>query len=89
MRKPDPYTPKTVFNGLVWEAEMIKNLLENEGIEAFLNDELIGTIAPFCATPRLGSVKVVVAEVNFEKAKEVVALFEENRSKEDTELENE
>jgi hypothetical protein len=73
--------PVEVYTGILWEAEMVKNILENEGIEAFVNDEFIGTIAPFYITPGLGSVKVVVSNLDFDKAKLVVAEFEKNRSK--------
>jgi hypothetical protein len=73
--------PVEVYTGILWEAEMVKNILENEGIEAFVNDEFIGTIVPFYITPGLGSVKVVVSNLDFDKAKLVVAEFEKNRSK--------
>ena len=39
--------PVEVFIGMQWEAEMVKNLLENENIEAFLTDQIIGTLVPF------------------------------------------
>jgi hypothetical protein len=73
--------PVEVYTGILWEAEMVKNILENEGIEAFVNDEFIGTIAPFYITPGLGSVKVVVSNLDFDKAKLVVAEFEKDRCK--------
>lgn len=71
--------PAEVFMGIAWEAEMVKNLLENEGIEAFIKDDIIGTIAPFYTTPGLGSVKLVVSSDDYEKAREIVAEFQENR----------
>ena len=33
-----------IFNGIIWQAQMVKNLLENSGIEAFLQDEIIGSL---------------------------------------------
>ncbi len=71
--------PVEVFIGMQWEAEMVKNLLENENIEAFLTDQIIGTLVPFYSTPGLGSVKVVVSNLDFEKAKLIVSEFENSR----------
>ena len=33
-----------VFSGTQWEATMIKNLLENEQIESYVKDEIMGVI---------------------------------------------
>jgi hypothetical protein len=71
--------PAEVFMGIAWEAEMVKNILENEGITAYIKDDIIGTIAPFYTTPGLGSVKLVVSSDDYEKAREIVAEFQENR----------
>ena len=73
--------PMEIFMGIAWEAEMIKNILENEGIEAFIKDDIIGTITPFFTTPGMGSVKLVVSSDDYEKAREIVAEFQENRKK--------
>jgi hypothetical protein len=72
--------PMEIFMGIAWEAEMVKNLLENEGIKAFIKDDIIGTIAPFYTTPGLGSVKLVVSSDDYEKAGAIVAEFQKNRS---------
>ena len=75
MDKDDQIIPVEVFTGAPWQAEMVKNLLENEGIEAFLKDEIIGTRSPW-----LGStgVKVVVIKQDFNKAKLIVEEYERN-----------
>lgn len=75
----DEVKPVVVFSGLPWEAEMVKNILENENIEAFLNNEILGTVAPFYSSSGLGSVKVVVSNFDFEKAKLLVEEFEKGR----------
>lgn len=76
----DNSEPVVVFNGTIWEAEMVKSLLENAEIEAFLNDEINGTMVPWVtAAGGAGSVKVVVALSDFENAKSVVDDFEKNR----------
>lgn len=72
--------PVEIFMGMPWEAEMVKNLLENEGIKAYIKDDIIGTIAPFYTTPGLGSVKLIVSSDDYEKAGAIVAEFQENRS---------
>ena len=33
-----------IFTGIIWQAEMVKNLLENADIKAYLTDEIIGTL---------------------------------------------
>ena len=67
--------PVEVFAGINWEAEMVKNILENSGIESFLNNEIIGTLVPFYSTPGLGSVTVVVSKSNYIEAKLIVDEF--------------
>lgn len=62
-----------VFAGTTIQAEMVKTLLLDSGIEAFLKDEHMGTWFPFHTAPgAAGSVKVVVSNHDYEKAKAVV-----------------
>ncbi len=76
--------PVEIFSGTMWEAEMIKSLLENAEIEAFLKDEFTGTLAPwYTAGGGAGSVKVVVSSLDFEKAREIVEEFGRNINKND------
>ncbi len=59
-----------LFEGTLFECQMIKNLLENEGIESYLKDEIIGTrgggIWP------AGGVKVIISDQLYSRAKEIV-----------------
>lgn len=71
--------PVVVFTGQSWEAEMVKNILENEDIQAFINNEFVGTLVPFYTTPGMGAVKVVVSSENEDKAKALIANFENER----------
>jgi hypothetical protein len=58
---------------------MVKSLLENEGIEAFLNDEINGTLAPWVVSPGgAGSVKVIVSNRDFSTSKSIVEIYQEN-----------
>ncbi|HPD95768.1 MAG: DUF2007 domain-containing protein [Bacteroidales bacterium] len=65
-----------VFDGTLFQAQMVKNLLENEGIEAYLKDELIGSKS-FGWNPT-GGVKVVVADLNYSKARTIVEEYEKS-----------
>lgn len=68
--------PLVVFAGNIIEAGMIKSLLEDSEIKAYLKDELMGTMNPWWVTPGgVGSVKVVVSPWDKEKAMEVVNQF--------------
>lgn len=65
--------PVEVFDGNGWEASMVKSLLDNAEIDAFMKDEKMGVLAPWnVAGGGAGSVKIFVSNVDFEKAKEVV-----------------
>jgi ERCC4-related helicase len=79
MKTKNENVPVIVFTGIVWEAEMVKNILENDGIQAFLNNEFVGTLAPWYTTPGPGSVDVVVSGLDYEKAKLLVDEFEKDR----------
>ncbi|MCK9616630.1 MAG: DUF2007 domain-containing protein [Lentimicrobiaceae bacterium] len=70
-----------VFAGTAWEAGLVKSLLENAEVQAFLLDEIRGTLAPWHIAPGgAGAVKVVVSSVDYEKAVQVVADFEDNQN---------
>lgn len=68
--------PVVVFEGNDWQAAFLKSLLENAEIETFLKDEKMGVIAPWnVAGGGAGSVKVIVSNLDLERAKEVVDEF--------------
>jgi hypothetical protein len=58
-----------VFSGNSVEAEMIKDMLETNGVQAALKDEFMGSIAPYIAPGGIGAVKVVVRQGNLDEAK--------------------
>jgi hypothetical protein len=83
MNLNDNNYPVEVYSGLAWQAEMVKDLLQNEGIMAFLGDQITGSLNfPW---EGLGTVKVLVSNTDFEKAREVVEAFE--KAEEDQEEE--
>ncbi len=51
------------------EAEMLKNLLSNEEIDAYIQDEIVGSFLPLA----VGGVKVLVAENDKIKARQILA----------------
>ena len=68
-----------VFAGTIWQAEMVKSLLGNAGIEAYIKDGYIGTIGPWWSSPGgAGAVKVVVFSKDLELAEEIVKEYELN-----------
>ena len=71
--------PVIVFSGTIWSAELVKSLLENAEVEAFLIDQNTGSLAPwYTAGGGAGSVKVVVSSLDYEKAKTIVTEYEDN-----------
>ena len=67
-----------LYEGTLFECQMIKNLLENEGIESNLNNEIIGTSGGNIYRPA-GGVKIIVSDDNYDKAKMIVNEFEKTR----------
>jgi hypothetical protein len=59
-----------VFSGTLWEAEMIRSLLENAEIASFLKNNVVSSYA-FEPTPS-GEVKVMISGSDLVRAKEIV-----------------
>lgn len=79
MNKSNEIQPVMVFAGTNWEAGVVKSLLENAEIEAFLKDDLMGTINPWVTEAGgAGAVKVFISSVDIEKAIPIVKEFEKN-----------
>ena len=79
MKRDNEIEPVEIFSGTIWEAEMVKSLLENAEITAFVKDEIMGTIAPWYSAPGgAGSVKVIVSNLDYDKAKLIVEDYEKN-----------
>jgi hypothetical protein len=79
MKPVDNLEPVEVFAGTIWQAEMVKSLLENAEIDVFLKDEINGTMLPWITSPGgAGPVTVFVAKKDYDKAKSVVEEYEKN-----------
>ena len=64
------YDLVVVYAGTPIEAGLVRSLLEDQGIPAFLQDEFMGTIAPWYVAPGgAGAAKVAVPERHLEEAR--------------------
>ncbi len=88
MNAEDGIRSVEVFAGTYWEAVLVKSLLENAEVEAFLKNEAHGTLASWQVTPGgVAPVRVIVSSIDAEKATQVVRDFENNRKEaEDSDL---
>lgn len=78
-------SPVIVFSGSSWEAGMVKSLLEDAGVEAFLNDEIRGGNIPVIVDAGgLGAVKVVVSSNDLGLATLVVDEYKRNMEKKES-----
>jgi len=81
MKNRDKIKAVEIFSGTLWEAELLKSMLENAEIETFIKDDIIGTTFPFQASPGgANPIKIIISSVDLEKAKLVVADFWKNKS---------
>ena len=82
MKSENGTEPVEVFAGTAVQATLVKSLLENAEIDAYLKDEFTGVIAPWHTTPGgAGAVKVFVSRADLEKAMIVVEEYENNLKK--------
>ena len=74
--------PIEVFAGTAVQANMVKSLLENAEIEAYMKDEFAGVLYPWHSSAGgVGAVKVFVSSVDQVNAKIVVDEYESNLKK--------
>ena len=67
----------TVFAGTAWQAELIKGVLDTNGIPCAIMDETIGAVTSSYA----GFGKGVLVVVNEEDKESALAIIEQNREK--------
>lgn len=68
MKSTDYSRTVEVFKGSPWEAELVKGLLENNGIATIIKDGLMSTIAPYIAP----DATILVSEERYEDAMEII-----------------
>lgn len=77
MKEEDKSKLVEVFKGSLWEAELVKSLLENNDIESALKDGMVVNIVlPETAI----DVAVIVNEADYEAAMEVVRAYEKKEN---------
>jgi hypothetical protein len=70
--------PVEIFAGTSWEAEMVKSLLENEGVTGYLLNEA-GTVFPFDTTETgTAPVKIMVDQADQVTAMNIVDTYRSN-----------
>ncbi len=75
----ESHTPYEIFEGTAWEAGLLKSILEDNDIEAFMTEAYA---LPWNSMPTRGaSAKLFVALENFEQAKAIVDEFYTNMQK--------
>ena len=63
---------KEVFEGSLWEAEIVKGLLQAEKVDCMLRDETLGAITSHYLTLG-GNVKILVNDEDYQRASRIVA----------------
>jgi hypothetical protein len=64
-----------IYDGNLFQAQMVKNLLENEGIESFLKDEIISR-SPIYKSG--AGVRVMISESDYDRARVVVDEYDKS-----------
>ena len=65
-----------VFSGDLYQATMVKDLLESNGIEVFIENKLMSVIEPWIVSP--GGIVLVNVKIfgsDYTKAQELIAAF--------------
>lgn len=60
-----------VYAGNLWQAQLVKGLLDANAVPCVINDETLGAVTSYYA-PNVGDVYVVVNEADKERALEVI-----------------
>lgn len=60
-----------VYAGNLWQAQLVKGLLDANAVPCVINDETLGAVTSHYA-PNVGNVYVVVNEADKERALEVI-----------------
>ena len=66
-----------VFAGNIVEVGFVQSLLDRDGIQSWLRDEILGTLNPWYTSPGgAGAIKVLVLKSDFDQAKSIVEEYE-------------
>ncbi len=68
-----------VFAGNIAEVGLVQSLLDKDGIQSWLKDEIMGTMNPWYTSPGgAGAIKVLVLKADFDQAKFIVEEYEKS-----------
>jgi hypothetical protein len=74
-----------IFAGTPWECGMVKTLLGDAGIEAFVQDEIMGTLNPWWTSPGGACpVRVMISGQDVEMATPIVDQYKKNLTQNDS-----
>ncbi|WP_299984297.1 DUF2007 domain-containing protein [uncultured Pontibacter sp.] len=78
MTQPEQSKPIVIFSGDFHRAAVIKNMLENHGIYVFMQNEHMGSIAPFqVASGGFNPVRLIISGHDEEEAKRLLEGFDD------------
>ena len=77
MPKQNKIEVAEVYRGALWNATMIQQMLNENGIEAYIQDEFAGIASPY-TFGNLAPIKVIVNATDLEKAKAYLEDFNNN-----------
>ena len=84
MTQPERSEPVLIFSGSFHRAAVIKSMLENNGIYVFMQNEHIGSIAPWqVSSGGFNPVRLLISSLNYEQASKLLEEF--NRQDEENE----
>ncbi len=67
---------KKVFEGKAVEADLVKNILEENGISTIVKEDMMSQVFPlYVATGELKPVKVYIDRSSFEEGSKLVAIY--------------
>jgi hypothetical protein len=66
-----------VYSGTIVQADLLKCLLEGAGIHAMLENEFIGTIAPYVFPGGAGAVKVLIPKSDMDQARSILKISQD------------
>jgi hypothetical protein len=79
MKPEDKIKAIEVFYGTVWETNLVKSMLEDADISAYLKNEVTGSSSGGIFNPFLGgNIAIVVSSEDVENAKLVIEAYQQN-----------
>ncbi|MGB4774937.1 MAG: DUF2007 domain-containing protein [Daejeonella sp.] len=78
--------PVEVFAGELWQATMIKNILEDNGIQVFLENNLMSTIDPWIVEAGgFNPAKIIISNLDYDLSVQLINEFNNNEPPNDLE----